>query len=63
MTIFTRWAIVFKHDKSPLDECLYIHKAKAESKLHLINNKNKFEIQQVALMNKNLIQNKFNGYT
>jgi hypothetical protein len=27
---FKRWCVVFKHDKSPVDECLFTHKAKAE---------------------------------
>ena len=45
--IFTRWLIVFKHDKAPVDECLYVHKAKALSKLDTLPNKNKLEIHLV----------------
>lgn len=41
---FKRWCIVFKHDKSPLDECLFIHKAKAETKLNELPNKAKLEV-------------------
>ena len=40
---FKRWCIVFKHDKSPLDECLFTHKAKAEKKLSEMPNKDKLE--------------------
>ena len=41
---YKRWCIVFKHDKSPLDECLFTHKAKAEKKLSEMPNKAKLEV-------------------
>lgn len=54
--IFTRWLIVFKHDKAPLDECLYVHKDKAQNKLDAMTNKNKLEIKEMSLMNKELAE-------
>jgi hypothetical protein len=46
---FNRWCVVFKHDKSPLDECLFIHKAKAEKKMNEMDNKNKLEVISMEL--------------
>lgn len=54
--IFTRWLIVFQHDKAPVDECLYVHKAKAQAKLNAMPNKNKLEIKEMSLMNKELAE-------
>jgi hypothetical protein len=54
--IFTRWLIVFKHDKAPVDECLYVHKNNAQSKLDAMTNKNKLEIKEMSLMNKELAE-------
>ena len=41
---FNRWCVVYKHDKAPLDECLFIHKAKAEKTMNEMDNKNKLEV-------------------
>ena len=46
---FNRWCVVFKHDKSHLDECLFIHKAKDEKKMNEMNNKNKLEVIAMEL--------------
>lgn len=46
---FKRWCIVFKHDKSPLDECLFTHKSHAVKKLDLMPNKLKLEIIMMEL--------------
>ena len=54
--IFTRWLVVFQHDKAPVDECLYVHKAKAQAKLESMLNKNKLEIKEMSLMNKELAE-------
>jgi len=59
--MFTRWLIVFKHDKAPVDECLYVHKAKALSKLDTLSNKNKLEIKEMSLMNRELAEYLSNG--
>ena len=59
--IFTRWLVVFKHDKAPVDECLYVHKAKAQAKLDAMPNKNKLENKEMSLMNKELAEYLSNG--
>lgn len=46
---FKRWCVVFKHDKSPLDECLFIHKSKAELKMNEMPNKTKLEVISMEL--------------
>lgn len=46
---FNRWCIVFKHDKSPVDECLFTHKLKADKKMNEMNNKLKLEVISVEL--------------
>lgn len=48
--IFKRWAIRFKHDKSPLDASAYVHKAAAVKALDAMPNKDKLEIVQIAIM-------------
>ena len=49
--IFKRWTVVYKHDQSPVEECLYVHKAHAIKKHNSLKNKDKCEIKQIALMN------------
>ena len=34
--IFSRWTVVYKHDQSPIEECLYVHKAHAIKKHNLM---------------------------
>jgi hypothetical protein len=46
---FKRWCVVFKHDKSPVDECLFTHKAKAELKMNAMPNKLKLEVISMEL--------------
>jgi len=48
--IFKRWAIRFKHDKSPLDASAYVHKDAAIKALDAMANKDKLEITQIAIM-------------
>jgi hypothetical protein len=50
--IFSRWTIVYKHDKQPVEECLFVHKAHAIKKHESMSNKDKCELKQIALMNK-----------
>ena len=49
--IFKRWTVVYKHDQSPVEECLYVHKAHAIKKHEPMKNKDKCEIKKIALMN------------
>ena len=42
--IFSRWTVVYKHDQSPIEECLYVHKAHAIKKHDLMNNKDKRKV-------------------
>jgi hypothetical protein len=44
---YKRWFIVFRHDHSPLDECIFTHKAKALDKLDTLSNKNKLTVAQL----------------
>ena len=44
---YKRWFIVFKHDHSPLDECIFTHKAKSLDKLDTLPNKNKLTVAQL----------------
>jgi len=44
---YKRWFIVFKHDHSPLDECIFTHKVKALDKLDTLLNKNKLTVAQL----------------
>jgi hypothetical protein len=44
---YKRWFIVFRHDHSPLDECIFTHKAKALDKLDTLTNKNKLTVAQL----------------
>ena len=49
--IFNRWTVVYKHDQSPVEECLYIHKAHALKKHQSMKNLDKCEIKKISLMN------------
>lgn len=48
--IFKRWAIRFKHDKSPMDASAYVHKAAAKKAMDAMPNKDKLEVVQIAIM-------------
>jgi hypothetical protein len=52
--IYTRWVVAYKHDSSPVDECLYVHKSKAENKRLSLKNKDKLKINEIAIMPKEL---------
>lgn len=45
-----RWAVVYDHDGAPVDGNLYIHKAKAESRLSGFTHPEKMRVEQVAVM-------------
>ncbi len=47
---YKRWFIVFKHDQSPLDECIFTHRAKAQAKLDTLSNKNKLNVVQLEFI-------------
>jgi hypothetical protein len=46
---FKRWCVVFKHDKSPVDECVFVHKIKAQQKMGNMPNKLKLEVVAVEV--------------
>lgn len=48
--IFKRWAIRYKHDKSPLDASTFVHKGAAVKLLDAMPNKDKLELIQIAIM-------------
>ena len=45
-----RWCVVHDHDGSPMDGCLYIHKAKAIKRQQGVPNPEKFRVEMVAVM-------------
>lgn len=45
-----RWAVVYSHDKMPIDGCLYVHKTKAITRMKGMANQEKFEVARVAVM-------------
>lgn len=45
-----RWCVVYAHDGSPMDGCLYIHKDKAEKRLKGADGTEKFKVERVAIM-------------
>lgn len=46
----TRWAVVYIHDKMPIDGCLYVHRSKANKRKFGCANPEKFEVIEVAVM-------------
>lgn len=48
--ICKRWCVVYSHDGSPMDGCLYVHKSKAEKRLKGADKADKFKVEQVAVM-------------
>jgi hypothetical protein len=48
--IFKRWAVRYKHDKSPLDAGTFAHKNAAVKCLEALANKDKLEVVQIAMM-------------
>lgn len=46
----TRWAVVYAHDKMPVDGCLYVHRAKANKRRLDCARPEKFEVVEVAVM-------------
>lgn len=45
-----RWCVVHEHDGSPMDGCLYVHKAKAIKRQQGAANPEKFRVEMVAIM-------------
>lgn len=45
-----RWCVVYAHDGSPIDGCLYVHKDKAEKRLKGADSTEKFKVERVAVM-------------
>ena len=54
--IFKRWAVRYKHDKSPLDGCAFVHKAAATDAMNSMPNKGKLEVVQIAIMSVELAE-------
>lgn len=45
-----RWCVVYEHDGSPMDGCLYVHKDKAEKRIKGADKPGKFRVERVAIM-------------
>ena len=48
--MFKRWAIVFKHDASPVDGALFTHKFAAEKLIKQMKNPSKFRTAQMKMV-------------
>lgn len=49
-----RWVVVFDHDGSPVEGWMYVHKHKAEQQVNNAKNKNKYRVEEVAIMSVDL---------
>jgi len=47
--MFRRWAVVHKHDSSPVDGLVFIHKLKAQDNLKLMPSPEKHKVIQVMI--------------
>jgi len=47
--LFKRWIVVYKHDGSPVDFALFVHKSKAELFRQIQSNADKLEVRQFNL--------------
>lgn len=45
-----RWAVLHKHDKSPIEGSVYVHKAKALKRLVGLANPDKHCVEQVCII-------------
>lgn len=53
--IFTRWSVVYKHDKQPIDGCVYIHKGKAKKRLNGLASPENYELTEVCVTTKEVM--------
>lgn len=54
--VFTRWSVVYKHDKQPIDGCVYVHKAKASKRLKGLVNPDYYELTEVCVVSKDVME-------
>jgi hypothetical protein len=47
---------VFKHDKQPIDGCVYVHKAKAAKRLKGLQTPDYYELTQVCIASKEVME-------
>ena len=57
-----RWCVVYAHDGSPMDGCLYVHKDKAEKRLKGTDSVEKFKVERVAVMSVEMAERLLNPY-
>lgn len=48
--VFTRWAVVTKHDGAPTEGCVYTHKDKALKRMRAMANPENFDVCRIAVM-------------
>lgn len=58
--IFSRWSVVYKHDQQPIEGCVYVHKAKAVKRMRGMADADKYEVQEVAICSKPLMERMVN---
>jgi hypothetical protein len=49
MNVFTRWVIIYSHDRSPVDNGTFTHKPAALKALDGLPNKNKLAVTRMAM--------------
>lgn len=58
-----RWCVVYAHDGSPMDGCLYVHKDKAEKRLKGADSSEKFRVERVAIMSVEMAEKLISPHT
>lgn len=58
-----RWCVVYVHDGSPMDGCLYVHKDKAEKRLKGADSAEKFRVERVAIMSVEMAEKLISPHT
>lgn len=48
--VFTRWAVVTKHDGAPTEGCVYTHKDKAIKRMRAMATPEKFDVRRIVVM-------------
>lgn len=54
--VFTRWAVVYKHNNQPVDGCVYVHKNKAKKIYISLASPKKYELLEVCLIAKKTME-------
>lgn len=50
-----RWVVVFAHDGQPVEGWMYVHKVKAEQQIAKCKNKEKYRVEQIAVLSADIM--------